>query len=282
MLDQLLIPRPDLTYLVVGKEVAPTTGTRHLQGFVILANPQRRQWLVDLLGQAHYEIARGTSAQCADYCKKDGDFIEEGTFPASQGKRSDIDAVIEWCKDFVSDNKRAPNDRELAEHQPKAFLLYSKRLSNLCKALAPPPVIREGTPNEWQNGLVEAVQDESDDRSIIFYVDENGGKGKTWVQQYLVTKHPAEVQILGIGKRDDLAHAIDPTKRIFLINVPRGNMEFLQYSILEQLKDQMIFSPKYESQMKTLPEPPHVIVFSNEHPDLDKMSNDRALVTELN
>lgn len=74
---------------------------------------------------------------------------------------------------------------------------------------------------------------------------------------------------------------IDVRSNIFLFNVAREQMQFLQYSVLEMMKDRMISSPKYESQMKILHDTPHVIVFSNEQPDYAKMSADRFKVTNL-
>lgn len=90
-----------------------------------------------------------------------------------------------------------------------------------------------------------------------------------------MTKHSDKTQVLSIGKRDDIAHVIDVSKSVFFFNVPRGGMEFFQYTILEQLKDRMVFSPKYNSKMKFLHKTPHVLVFCNEEPDLTKMSEDR-------
>lgn len=112
----------------------------------------------------------------------------------------------------------------------------------------------------------------------MFYVDPEGGKGKSWFQAWYLTKHPETTQVLSGGKRDDIAHSIDQSKSVFFFNIPRGGMEFLQYTILEQLKDQMVFSPKYNSQMKFLSKTPHVLVFCNEQPDLNKMTEDRYTI----
>ena len=90
-----------------------------------------------------------------------------------------------------------------------------------------------------------------------------------------------ECQLLGPGKRDDLAHAVDERSRIFLFNVPRGQMEYLNYGLLEMLKDRMVLSPKYDSQMKILRHTPHVVVFSNEDPDDSKMTEDRYDITHI-
>ena len=63
--------------------------------------------------------------------------------------------------------------------------------------------------------------------------------------------------------------------------MPRGEIEFLQYSILESLKDQMIISTKYQGRTKILRKVPHVVVFTNEHPDMTKLSIDRYKIIQL-
>lgn len=89
-----------------------------------------------------------------------------------------------------------------------------------------------------------------------------------------------DVQFLSVGKRDDLAHAIEIQTRIFLLDIPRGQMEYLQYSVLEMLKNCLVFSPKYQSSMKRLLKCPHVIVFCNEYPDMDAMTRDRYYIID--
>ena len=131
--------------------------------------------------------------------------------------------------------------------------------------------------------LESELDSDPDDRSIIFYVDTEGNKGKTWFQRYYMSKHPDKVQVLSGGKRDDIAHSVEKTKSTFFFNIPRGGMEYLPYTILEQMKDQMVYSPKYSSQMKYLSKCPHVVVFCNEQPMMDRMSEDRYVIrTEYN
>lgn len=264
-------------YGVVGREVAPTTGTPHLQGFIILTRNRTRAWIIAQIGVCHFEPAMGTSKQASTYCKKEGDYDEYGVFPDQQGKRTDLDLMLGWLDDFIADNGRAPSDREIAISQPKALLRY-KNFGELGRLRAPDVVLREGEPRAWQAALEEELNGEADDRTVVFYVDEEGNKGKTWFQQYYMTRYPERCQILGVGKRDDVAHMVDPDKKVFLFNVHRGGMEFFQYSVLEQLKDRMVVSPKYNSMLKILTSTPHVIVFSNEEPDEGKISRDRLVL----
>lgn len=75
------------SYLVVGKEVAPSTGQMHLQGYVELKKPARRTQLVKIIA-CFWEPAKGTGAQAADYCKKEADFYEVGELKEQDpGKR---------------------------------------------------------------------------------------------------------------------------------------------------------------------------------------------------
>ncbi len=86
-------------YIIFGKEVAPTTGTPHLQGYVYFANPRMMSGVKKLLPGAHLETAKGNEEQNFKYCSKDGNengdsLYEKGIRP-SQGKRTDIDTVKE-------------------------------------------------------------------------------------------------------------------------------------------------------------------------------------------
>lgn len=263
-----------VVYAVFGRETGES-GTPHLQGFVIFKRANRRRACLSLLSQrCHLEVTIGTSRQASDYCKKDGDFDEYGEFPGSPGGRSDLQELIAWGESFEANNGRPPTSPEVARAQPIAYLRYP-RVVRLFETRAAAPTIRDGQPNEWQAELERELCEPADDRKVIFYVDPDGGKGKTWFQQYFLTKHPFSTQVLSIGKRDDLAHVIDVSKSVFFFNVPRGGMEFFQYTVAESIKDRMVFSPKYASKMKYMQNESHVVVFCNEDPDITKMSEDR-------
>ena len=59
-------------------------------------------------------------------------------------------------------------------------------------------------------------------------------------------------------------------------------MEYFNYTVVEQLKDRVVFSPKYDSGTKVLTHNPHIVVFCNEMPDLTKMTFDRFAITNMN
>ena len=78
-----------------------------------------------------------------------------------------------------------------------------------------------------------------------------------------------------------MAYVVNEDNKVFFFDCPRSKQgEFIQYDFLEELKNGFIFSPKYESRVKTL-RTPHVVVLMNEYPDLEKLSADRYSITTL-
>lgn len=268
-------------YLVYGREVGES-GTPHLQGYVIFNSAVRLNTVKNRLGsqRLHLEVSRGTPGQAAAYCKKDDDYDEFGDCPeVSQGKRTDLEQFFDWFEECCNDNGCPPTVQETCRAHPAIMTKFSRCYEVAVARWKPPPLV-DGQLRDWQQSLVAGLGQPADDRKIQFVVDPQGGKGKSWLVQFLIS-HRDDVQFLSIGKRDDLAHAIQIQTKVFLVDVPRGQMEFLQYSVLEMLKNCLIFSPKYQSSMKRLIARPHVVVFSNEEPDYEKLTEDRYDVIQI-
>lgn len=259
-------------YLVFGRERGES-GTPHLQGFVIFSSNQRFNAVKNAIGShAHIEVARGTSAQASNYCKKDNDFEERGNLPVNQGRRSDWERYRSW----VVDLGRLPTRRELATEFTSLYARYDRKCFEIAELCLPTPSLVSGNLRPgYQERLYNSFFGDPDERVIEFIVDVDGNKGKSWFCAYCLSELPERVQVLRVGRREDLAYAIDPLKDIFLFDVGRKQMQFFQYSILEMLKDRMVFSQKYESRMKVLLKRPHVVVFSNEEPDREALTDDR-------
>lgn len=93
----------DCEYIIYGKEIAPSTGTPHLQGFIKFKNAKSFNAVKKLIPKAHIEITVGTPEQNIEYCSKGGNFEERGTRPkAEPGKRNDLAKI----KKSISQNKR--------------------------------------------------------------------------------------------------------------------------------------------------------------------------------
>lgn len=274
--DLLKVPQlPNVEYLVFGHETG-AEGTPHLQGYVIWKAACRFTTVKSRLGSARYhlEVARGSPAQNRDYCTKDGQYEEFGELPSvTQGKRSDLDTFFDWASDEGARLGRPPTTPEAARAHPTIITKYRNAMAVVRLRFESEP-LQLGQLRDWQSELNDYLDDEPDDRSIRFVVDEQGNKGKSWFVRWYLSKNYDVTQFLSVGKRDDVAHSIKETTRVFLFDVPRGQMQFFQQSVLEQIKNRLIFSPKYSSMTKRLLCNPHVIVFCNEHPERT-MTDDR-------
>lgn len=78
-------------YIIYGKEIAPTTGTPHLQGFVSFNSGRTLSATRTSMPGCHLLVARGTPSQNRSYCSKDGDFIERGDQPMDPSARGQLE-----------------------------------------------------------------------------------------------------------------------------------------------------------------------------------------------
>lgn len=135
-------------------------------------------------------------------------------------------------------------------------------------------------PYGWQLEVMKIIKNKPDNRSIYWFYDKKGNIGKTTLCKYLVVKHNA---IMLCGKSNDMYHMLskfnDPT--LICVDIPRSSNEYINYGAIEQIKNGLVFSGKYEGSQLVF-DCPHVIVFSNELPDTDKMSIDRWKIFNIN
>ena len=79
-------------YCILSLETAPTTGKKHIQGFVN-AHGLKFATMKSKLPKAHIERAKGTDQDSKVYCSKEGKVLYEVGEPSSQGKRNDLETV---------------------------------------------------------------------------------------------------------------------------------------------------------------------------------------------
>lgn len=85
-------------YLIIGKEVGDS-GTPHLQGYIQLKIKTHLNGVKKINNKAHLERARGSPDDNIEYCRKEGNFTEEGRV-SFQGKRKlDLDKAIQQTID---------------------------------------------------------------------------------------------------------------------------------------------------------------------------------------
>lgn len=91
-------------YMIYGKEVAPTTGMPHLQGFVSFKSASTMSAVSSKI-RGHLTAVTCRPWDAVEYCKKEGDFTERGTAPKNPGKRErdDWDGYLGLIKEGRSE-----------------------------------------------------------------------------------------------------------------------------------------------------------------------------------
>lgn len=121
-------------------------------------------------------------------------------------------------------------------------------------------------------------------RDIHWYWEADGGWGKSILCKYMVDVMGAI--LLGGANKDALYGIADLVNKkgscppIVIFDIPRVNKGGISYQTLEYVKNGCFFNSKYESGMVRF-NSPHIIVFSNQEPEYDKLSSDRWCVKEL-
>lgn len=117
----------EANYFIFAHEVAPTTGTPHLQGYVQLKKRKYFNAIKKLLPEIHITLVHGSSQENIDYCKKDDNYYEYGTLRTiGRGRhkqKEDWDLLISLASTGQLD--------EIREHHPRDYLLYYRTLNQL-------------------------------------------------------------------------------------------------------------------------------------------------------
>lgn len=121
----------DIKYIIYGKEEAPTTGTKHLQGYIQLKQRKRITTFKKKLGieRIHLEPARGTLEENQKYCSKGGDVYENGT-ATRKGQRSDLEYLVDEIK--------TKSCRQVIVDNPSAALIHLQNIQGLSLVLRAP------------------------------------------------------------------------------------------------------------------------------------------------
>jgi hypothetical protein len=183
---------------------------------------------------------------------------------------------------------------EAAKGNRQANLNYcSKDGEFRCSPKMKPPrklkLITPGGPGyEWETDILEDLKEEPDDRRICWYWSEDGKTGKTSFCKYVLNTHQ-DVIVTG-GKAADIRNQISDYKKnndkvpdIILINIPRSfDQSYLSYEGIENIKDMIFYSGKYEGGMIGVGDPsPHLYIFANEPPNEAKCSADRWQIVNI-
>lgn len=112
--ENYLATNEQIKYVAYGKEVAPTTGTPHLQGFISFYNPKTISQARQVLRGCHVLVMNGSIAQNEEYCSKNGTLIEHGEKPISNDNKGRAEK-LRWqrAKEFAKEGKLDEIDADI-------------------------------------------------------------------------------------------------------------------------------------------------------------------------
>ncbi|ARI50289.1 satellite replication initiator protein [Sophora alopecuroides yellow stunt alphasatellite 8] len=130
----------------------------------------------------------------------------------------------------------------------------------------------------WQEAVIQELELPPDYRKIIWVYGPGGNEGKSTFARHLSLKE-GWGYVPG-GRTQDMMHIItaDP-KNHWVFDVPRVSSEYVNYGVIEQVKNRVMVNTKYEPcVMRDDNHPVHVVVFANCLPDVTKLSEDRIKI----
>lgn len=259
-----------MKYLVYQLE-AGESGTPHFQGYVEMKKRTTLLQMKKLFPGAHLEKRRGTQAEARAYCMKNDSRLE-GPWEYGLYVMKIEDKLQGVMEDMKVSGKRP---RDYLEDCPTAYDKSKETLREYYGALQ-----RKKAVETWQFDRkpwmeeVEALMETKDCRRIIWVYGPQGGEGKTTHAKYLFKTRDA-FYTTG-GKTGDIAFAWDH-EPLVLFDIPRCAEEYVNYGIIEQLKNGMVQSGKYTSCIK-IKDYVEVIVYANFTPRSGMLSEDRIVI----
>lgn len=215
-------------------------GTIHLQGYFEAKNAIWFKSIKKWNEKLHVEKARGNRESNIKYCIKENKFITNFEHPILFKKKIENDILIDEYKDVKW--------------------------------------------KDWQKEVINLINEKADSRKIYVYIDYMGNSGKSYLTKFIALKYKGVV--ICDGKKDNIFNQvkvmmdsmIEP--KIVILDVPRSGKDFINYGVVEQLKNGLIYSGKYEGG-RCLFRHPHVIIFTNDNVDINKLSIDRWVIKDI-
>lgn len=144
---------------------------------------------------------------------------------------------------------------------------------------------------DWQKVVFHIAMGKPDDRSIHWFYDSKGSRGKTQLTRMLLANHGKEVGVIPcVGTSNQLVSAIINMgmRKTYILDIPRAKsggswddrIADLMLTI-ESIKNGLLVSAMYGKLNQLLIPHPNVIVFSNWNIDHGGLSSDRWIKYDM-
>lgn len=214
---------------------------------------------------------------------------KSGKTPHLQGyvelkKRKRLTAMVRWFNDLS--NKASFRKANGSLEQNIEYI--TKEGGNVYDNCRPEYIYRE-EPTEKLKFLVKLIDEYSypkGDRLVHVVVDRVGNLGKTEFARWCELTY--QRCIITGGKAADMKNQVveyykknKKHPKIVIIDIPRHTLGYVSYTGLEEIKNMLFYSGKYEGGMIN-GNKPFVLMLMNEYPTTEWLSADRWKIYELN
>lgn len=265
----------------IAREIGEQSNKVHFHILVVFKKAQRFnavvKWFEEHVGGKHPNVQKTIwKDACQSYVTKYLDYKTFGSNESKQGKRNDIAAFMQLAQNGVE-------RKDAANQMPAAYAKYHAAYDKIVRDTesdrardAMKIQYQDVTLKKWQRKVIEYIPTQPE-REILWVWESVGNRGKSWLAKYMAATMGAFY--VRNGKSSDIAMAYNK-EAIVVYDLTRDQQELINYNTMESFKDGMLWSPKYESEMKQFP-PCKVVVFANWPPAEEKLSEDRLNIVEL-
>lgn len=234
---------------LIAQEERGEDGTLHIQGYVGFSSQKSANQMQEFLPRSNN--ANTESAKYKEYCCKPKSAVEGGR-------------KWFWSKKQFEENKEKNERSQIRDIMVEKNHKYTW----------------------WQTKLLDLFKTTPDFRTIHWYWSDAGSIGKTSFARHIWRN--GEQMLFVNGKGDNIKGCIakrkqqgKPDANVIIYGIPRDtNALHVSYKGLEEVKDGIFFSPRYESDM-VVTNPPHLVVFANIPPLIHKLSEDRWNIVKI-
>jgi len=285
-----------LDYLIVSLE-SHKDGGYHLHILIVLLKrfTTTKMDYFDFIADKHPNVQSARNVRdVIKYVIKDGNFLSYNIDPkdylmevnqkvkvASKGVFYEVAEAI----------KKGENIAQLNERFSGVFLKNSKQIMEYIKLMKQikndeiskeyyENIYKNVVWNSFQETILNIISSPPNARKINWVYDKLGNSGKSFLSTYLSIYRDA--YIINGGKEQDIYYNYNGQPIVIFDLARDAPMVAFDsiYRTMENFKNGYFLSTKYEGGCKRFV-PPHIIVFSNELPNVEKMSKDRWNIIDL-
>lgn len=130
-LHTLVETNSSVSLVLFGLEIAPTTGTPHIQGYIEIKDRKGIRYVKSLISRrVNVRKADGTYEQNKAYCSKNNDFYEYGVPIPTRGARTDLTTVKELIEQGTPEKDIADQYFGIWARYHKSFQRYRALLNS--------------------------------------------------------------------------------------------------------------------------------------------------------